>query len=204
MLGGEGQLGTLAAHIEIGVTPAVEFAGTAQGLARAAGVGVFAGVMNQEDGQLELTLEFPQVRQQSGDLAGVVFIHSVQSDQRVQDQQNGPELLDGVGQARAVGGCVQSERRGRNHFHRQRSKRHLRGGRDSFQPLTHHGQRVFGRKEQHRSTAPHGELPQAGGAGSDADGDIQRQEAFAAFGFAAEDAKCVTGRKSGCSKKWRA
>jgi site-specific DNA-methyltransferase (adenine-specific)/adenine-specific DNA-methyltransferase len=61
MLGGEGQLGALAPHIEIGVTPAVEFAGAAQGLAWAAGVGVFAGMMNQQDGQLKLALEFPQV-----------------------------------------------------------------------------------------------------------------------------------------------
>jgi hypothetical protein len=53
---------------------------------------------------LELALEFAQIREQPGDLAGVVFIHSVQSDQRVQDQQDGPELLDGVGEARAVGG----------------------------------------------------------------------------------------------------
>ena len=109
MFGGQGQLGTLAPHIEIGVTPAVEFAGTAQGLAWAAGVGVFAGMMNQQDGQLELALEFSQVREQPGDLAGVVFIHPVQSDQRVQDQQNGPKLFDGVGEARAVGGSVQPE-----------------------------------------------------------------------------------------------
>ena len=59
MLGGQGQLGTFAAQVEIGVAPAVEFAGTAQGLAGAAGLGVFAGVVNQQDGQLELALEFP-------------------------------------------------------------------------------------------------------------------------------------------------
>ena len=59
MFGGQGQLRALAAHVEIGVAPAVEFAGTAQGLAGAAGLGVFAGVVNQQDGQLELALEFP-------------------------------------------------------------------------------------------------------------------------------------------------
>ena len=59
MLGGQGQLGTFAAQVEIGVAPAVEFAGPAQGLAGAAGLGVFADVMNQQDGQLELALEFP-------------------------------------------------------------------------------------------------------------------------------------------------
>ena len=59
MLGGQGELGTLAAHIEIGVASAVEFTGTAQSLARTAGVGVFAGMMNEQDRQLELALELP-------------------------------------------------------------------------------------------------------------------------------------------------
>ena len=58
MLGGEGQLGTFAAQVEVGVAPAMEFAGTAEGLAGAAGVGVFAGMVHQKDGQVELALEF--------------------------------------------------------------------------------------------------------------------------------------------------
>jgi hypothetical protein len=58
MLGAEGQLGTFATQVEVGVAPAMEFAGTAEGLAGATGVGVFAGVVDQEDGQVELALEF--------------------------------------------------------------------------------------------------------------------------------------------------
>ena len=110
MFGGQGQLGAFAAHVEIGVAPAVEFAGTAQGLAWAAGVGVFAGVMNQQDGQLKLALQFPEVGEQRGDLGGVVFIDPVQADQRVQDQQDGVEILDGVGRRwRSVGVSKRSE-----------------------------------------------------------------------------------------------
>jgi predicted amidohydrolase len=55
----------------------------------------------------------------------------------------------------------------------------LRGRRDAFQPLTHDGQRVFGQEEQHRAATPDGELPQAGGAGSDPDG--QRREEKLAY-----------------------
>ena len=83
MLGGEGQLGTFASHVEIGVTPAVELTGTAQGLARPAGVRVFAGMMNQQDGQLELALETAQIREQRRDLAGVIFIHPMKANERV-------------------------------------------------------------------------------------------------------------------------
>jgi len=51
VLGGQGQLGASAPEVEIGVAPAVQFAGAAQGLAGAAGVGVFAGVVDQHHGQ---------------------------------------------------------------------------------------------------------------------------------------------------------
>jgi len=53
MLGGKGQLGAAPSHVEIGIAPAVEFAGTTQGLSGAAGLGVFAGVMNQQNGQVK-------------------------------------------------------------------------------------------------------------------------------------------------------
>jgi len=68
MFGGQGQLRAFTAQVEIGVSPAVQFTGTAQGLSGAAGVGVFAGVMHQQDGQLELPLELAQIREQPGDL----------------------------------------------------------------------------------------------------------------------------------------
>ena len=47
-------------------------------LTRATGVGVFADVVNQDDNQVKLTLEFPEVRKERGDLSGVVLIDSVQ------------------------------------------------------------------------------------------------------------------------------
>ena len=74
VFGGKGQLISPAAHVEIGVAPAVKFAGAAQRLARPGRVGVFAGMMNHQHGQLELPLEFPQEGEQAGDLRGVVFI----------------------------------------------------------------------------------------------------------------------------------
>ena len=56
MFGGEGQSIASATHVEIGVAPAVQFAGTAQGLAGSAGVGVLSGVVHQQHGGLELAL----------------------------------------------------------------------------------------------------------------------------------------------------
>ena len=106
MFGRESQLGAFTAHVEVGVAPAVEFTGAAQGLPWTAGVGVFAGVMNQEDGQLKLTLQFPEKGEKCSDLSGVVFIHPVKTDQGVQDEQGGAQSLDGLGQTLTVCGHV--------------------------------------------------------------------------------------------------
>ena len=62
----------------------MEFAGTAQGLAWAAAVGVLACVMNQEDGQLKLALEFPKIREQGRDLSGVILVDTMKPDQGVE------------------------------------------------------------------------------------------------------------------------
>jgi len=72
----------------------------------------------------------------------------------------------------------------------------LSGPSDALQALAHDGQGVFGRKQEHFARASHGELAQASSPRSNTDGDVQRQEAFAAFGFAAEDADGLIGPQS--------
>jgi hypothetical protein len=72
----------------------------------------------------------------------------------------------------------------------------LSGRSDALQALAHDGQGVFGWEQEHFARAAHGELAQASGPRSDTDGDIQRQEALAAFGFAAEDADRLIGPQS--------
>ena len=183
MLGGEGQLGALAAQVEVGVAPAVEFAGAAQGLARAGGVGVLAGVMNQEHGQLELALQLAQEGQEASDLGGVVLIDAVQTDQGIEDEQAGLALLDGVGEELAIGRRVQSQGGGGDDFDGQGLEGNLGGSGDAFQPLADDGQGVLGGKEQDVSGACHRILAQAGPARGDAHGDVQRQEAFTALGL---------------------
>ena len=109
VFGGQGQLGAFAAQVEVGVAPAVEFAGAAQGLSRAAGLGVLARVVNDHDGQLKFPLELPEEGEQCGDLDSVVFVHPVKANQRVQHQQDRPLLLDREGEALLVRRGIQSE-----------------------------------------------------------------------------------------------
>jgi hypothetical protein len=65
---GQGQLVALATEVEVGVAPTVQFAGTAQGLARAQGGAILFGMVDQEHGQMELALELAQEAQQGSDL----------------------------------------------------------------------------------------------------------------------------------------
>jgi hypothetical protein len=77
VFGREGQLGAAATQVKVGVAPTMQFAGTAQGLAWSRAVGVLAGMMYHQHGQMELPLQFPQEGEQAGDLRGVVFIDAV-------------------------------------------------------------------------------------------------------------------------------
>ena len=68
VFGGEGQLGAAPAHVEIGVTPAVQFTGAAQGLAGPGNMSILSGVVNDQNCELECALELAQVGQQRRDL----------------------------------------------------------------------------------------------------------------------------------------
>jgi hypothetical protein len=61
------------------------------------------------------------------------------------------------------------------------------------EPTTDDVQGVLGGVEQHASWVGHGEAAQAGPAGGDGDGQIEGEEGFAAFGFAADDADGLLG-----------
>ena len=150
--------------------------------------------MNQQDGQLELALEFPQIREQRGDLGGVVFIDPVQPDQRVQDQQDGAGVAGRCGRGAsgrcgvsnrsegAVMTCTGNEAKGTCAAAAMPSRRwrttasESSAGKSSTGPLRRTG-------NWRKQAAP----------GSDTDGHIQSQEAFAAFGFAAQDADGLLG-----------
>jgi hypothetical protein len=56
-LDGEAQAGALAAQVEVGVAPGVQLGGAVHRLARAKMRGALAGVVEEEDGAVEVALE---------------------------------------------------------------------------------------------------------------------------------------------------
>jgi hypothetical protein len=56
--------------------------------------------MHDEHGELVLSLQSAQVRQQRRDFAARVFVDAVQADERIEDQEARFELRDGLFEAR--------------------------------------------------------------------------------------------------------
>ena len=194
VFGGERQLGAAAAQVEVGVAPAVQFAGAAQGLARPRAVGVLAGVMHHQHGQVKLPLQFAQEGQQSRRFDEASF-----SSTRCSRIKGSRISKSGWIEARVL------VRRWRSALRSSRKAGAVmtsmgKACKDSWAAAAMPSSRwrttaseSSAGKSKHRSLPTHGELPQTSCTGSDAQRHVQGQEAFAALGFAAEDADGFIG-----------
>jgi hypothetical protein len=72
MLDGEDEMITIAAQIEIAISPGVELWGAAQCLAGASVTGTFLGVVDDEDGDAMAPLPLAQIGEQRGNFAAGV------------------------------------------------------------------------------------------------------------------------------------
>ena len=71
-------------------------------------------MMNQDDGQVELALKLAQEAKQGSHLGGVVLIALVQTDQGIQDEQDGFENAQSLFETLAIGRQVQAKGDGRD------------------------------------------------------------------------------------------
>ena len=138
-------------------------------------------MVDQEDGQVEVSLEGAQVGQQCGDLHGGVFIEAVQADEGVQDQQTGPVCFNGCGQTGFVGLEVEAELFGEDEEDGQRGEVHAAGACEALQAIVDLWGRVLGGEQEDRPRIVNGEASQTGGTGSDRQGDFQGEVGFAAL-----------------------
>ncbi len=105
---GEREFAARATQIQVRIAPGVELGGAAQRLAVAHAAGGFAGVMHHEHGELVLSLQGAQVREQRGDFAAGVFVDAVQAHGRIEHQEARLQLHDGVFEAGAVSGLIEA------------------------------------------------------------------------------------------------
>src|SRR4051812_42386518 len=77
----------LAAKIEVGIAPGVEFGGSAQGLTGPDGSGALPGVMDDGDGCGVASLQFAQEGEQRCHIAADVLVDAMQAHERIEDQE---------------------------------------------------------------------------------------------------------------------
>jgi len=68
VLDGEGEIVGLSLEVEVGITPSMKLGTAAQRLARSKVVRSFSGVVYNDEGKVEQTLEFAEVSQNGGDI----------------------------------------------------------------------------------------------------------------------------------------
>jgi hypothetical protein len=110
VLDGEGEVALLTSQVEVGVTPGVEVPGAAETLAGLpAGAAVLAGVVDDEDGDVEVALERAEIAEEGGDLPSVVLVDAVEADEGIEHEQARMGTPCGPGQAVLIAALVDAQ-----------------------------------------------------------------------------------------------
>jgi len=117
----------------------------------------------------------------------------VQAHERIEDEHSGFQSCDGLIEFGLIGFEIEPQAGRGDDLDVEVGQLDRGGGADAVEPTTDDVQGVLGCVEQHASWVGHGEAAQAGPAGGDGDGQIEGEEGFAAFGFAADDADGLLG-----------
>ena len=193
MLDGEDEIVAVAAQVEVRVAPGVEFGRAAQRLAGACLAGALAGVVDEHDGDGEPALQLAQVREQRRDLARHVLVDAVQADERIEDEQPWPQVLDGVRETLAIFDEVEAEGRRGDDLDVERGEGGAGAEGDAFEAPPDDVQGVLGREEQDAARLDGREAPEARRSRRHGDGHVEREEGLAALGLTPDDADRLGG-----------
>lgn len=189
MLDGEDERVLLSADVEVGVTPRVEVATAAESESRLrARRAVLAGVMDDEDGDVELPLKGAEIAEESGDLAGVVLVDAVESNEGIEDEEAGSATADGIAEARLIATAIETQNGDGDDVDGHLGEVEAADLADATKPRLDDGAGVLGHVEQDGASVVDVEGAEARGAGCDGDGEVESEPGLAALGSAAEDA----------------
>ena len=94
VLDGQGEVIAIAAQVEVGVAPGVELGGAAQGLAGSHAAGAVLGVVDDDHGHAESSLQLAQIGEQRRYLAAGVLVDAMQAHEGIEHEQTRRELGD--------------------------------------------------------------------------------------------------------------
>src|SRR5438552_9610788 len=131
VLDAEDELAVAAAEIEVAIAPSVQVPRAAQRLAvRAAGPGVFAQVVDEDESELVRALERAQLAEDRGHLARRVFVDPVQAHQRIDREGPRAVAVEGGTQAGAIARGVEAAGRRAGEAEGEVAEAEARGGGD--------------------------------------------------------------------------
>jgi len=188
MFDGERKPICLSAQIEVGVTPGMDLAGSAQRLTRAQMSGTFAGVVDEQDGGCMAALQATQESEQRSDVRGDILVDAVDSDEGIENEEFWPQAGNGLLQPFLVLRQIEPDFRGGNDVDVEGLERDLGGRGNSCDATAHLVESILGGKEQDGSGLPRWETTQAGRARGNGDGQVEGEEALAALGLPPDDA----------------
>jgi hypothetical protein len=161
---------------------------SAQGLTGADGACALFGVVDDGDGDGVASLQFTQEGKQGRDVAADILVGAMQPHERIKDEQPWLQSGDGLLQPCTVGLEIEAQAGRGDHLDLELGETDAASGTNAFEAAADDVQGVFGGVEQDAARSADREAAQAGDAGGDGDGQIEGEEGFAAFGFAADDA----------------
>src|SRR5438094_7156888 len=194
VLDAEDELAVAAAEIEVAIAPSVQVPRAAQRLAvRAAGPGVFAQVVDEDESESELVraLERAQLAEDRGHLARRVFVDPVQAHKRI--EQEGPRAVavEGGTQAGAIARGIETEGRRDDEAEVEIAEAEAAGGGDRREARAQVGGGVLGAVEEDGAGLRPGEATERRGAGRDRDRDVEGEPGLPDLGGAADHADAV-------------
>jgi|SRR6516164_1588014 len=165
----------------------MELGRAAQGLPAALVGGALAGMMDERNSGMEITLQVAQEGEEWSDLGGGVFVDAMQANEGIEHEQFRLQLCDRGGQRLSVVVVIEPERGHTDEVDVEAFEVDAGHGGNSLEAPAHDEGRILGGEQQCGTTLSGWEAAQAGAAGGHGDGEIEGQEGLAAFGFAADD-----------------
>jgi hypothetical protein len=187
VLGPQEDVIPLGAEVEGAVGPGVEVPGASQSLTGRAGR-MFSHVMDHDDGEVVPALQFPEKGQEFGHLSRVIFIAPMESDQRIEQEQSGPDPLYGVVEPAAIEFQVEPQAGCGDDVQGDLLEEEPAMPAKPGQALSDTGGMIFGQVDEHLSRITDFKGVEAGRAGGDGEGEIEPEPGFAQLGLPGHEA----------------
>jgi hypothetical protein len=149
MLDLKGEEMIFSGEVEIGIGPCRDVGAAAESLCRIRGFG-FAGVMDEEDGEVEVALHGPEGTEELRDISGGVFVEASDADERVEDEELRSDVFYSGSESVEIRLTVEAEDRDIEEEERDVEKGEVTSFCDVFETSAKHGESVLGAVEEDR------------------------------------------------------